>query len=62
VSFVFTTGNLPAAALISPVRVSKQPLEVYSVPQQEPQAEMSNPIQITKDPDEDTEDLDDSPI
>lgn len=62
VSFVFTTGNLPAAALISPVRVSKQPLEVYSVPQQEPQAEMSNPIQITKKPDEEAEDLNDSPI
>lgn len=36
VSFIFTTGNLPAASLISPVKVAKQPLKVHSVIQETP--------------------------
>lgn len=35
VSFVFTTSDLPRASMIAPVIVSKKPLEVFSVPQEE---------------------------
>ncbi|WP_235424025.1 type IV secretory system conjugative DNA transfer family protein [Citrobacter koseri] len=35
VSFVFTTSELPRASMIAPVIVSKKPLEIFSVPQEE---------------------------
>lgn len=46
VSYIFTTGNLPAASLISPVRVKKQPLEIFSVEQED--TSIDNPISIEK--------------
>lgn len=42
VSYIFTTGELPAAALISPIKVGKEDLVVYAVEQEE--TVISDPI------------------
>lgn len=62
VSFIFTTGDLPAASLISPVKVAKQPLKVFSVEQED--TPINNPISLSPEPEEDTpvENDNESPI
>lgn len=52
VSYVFTTTHLPRASMISPVLVSKKPLEVFSVPQEA--TTWKGPIDFDDDDDADT--------
>ncbi|WP_426009133.1 conjugative transfer signal peptidase TraF [Enterobacter kobei] len=53
VSYVFTTTHLPRASMISPVLVSKKPLEVFSVPQES--TTRKGPIDFDDDDDADTD-------
>lgn len=54
VSFIFTVGNLPAASLISPIKVGKQPLEVYSV-KQEKIVDVKHPVHVPEEYQENSE-------
>lgn len=55
VSFVFTTTDLPRASMIAPVIVSKKPLEIFSVPQEETQ--FRGPLDFDDDDPADTENV-----
>lgn len=49
VSFIFTATALPRAALISPIKVKKQPLQIYSVIPLVP-VEMKKPLDFSDEP------------
>lgn len=49
VSFIFTATDLPRAALISPIKVKKAPLIIYSVTPVTP-VEMKKPLDFTDEP------------
>ncbi|WP_084110644.1 type IV secretory system conjugative DNA transfer family protein [Erwinia typographi] len=49
VSFIFTATALPRAALISPIKVKKQPLQIYSVVPENP-VEMKKPLDFSDEP------------